>query len=58
MRDGIVDFELLTQLRRSRPDETDELARQVVYRFDLYDMGVEDFRAKRRRVLEELSRDL
>ena len=58
MRDGIVDFELLTRLRRSRPEETDELARQVVYRFDLYDMGVEDFRAKRRRLLEDLSRDL
>ena len=55
MRDGIVDYELLKMLERHRPEEARELARQVVYRFDLYDVNVEAFRAKRRRILELLA---
>ncbi len=55
MRDGIVDYELLRQLEVAYPDEARELARRVVYQFDRYDMNVEAFRAKRRRILELLS---
>ena len=55
MRDGIVDYELLKMLERHKPEEARELARQVVYRFDLYDVNVEAFRAKRRRILELLA---
>lgn len=55
MRDGLVDYELLKQLEKTHPDEAKELARQVVYRFDLYDMNIEAFRDKRRRILTLLS---
>ncbi len=55
MRDGIVDYELLKMLGNKYPDEAAEIARQVVYRFDYYDTNVEDFRAKRRLILEKLS---
>ena len=55
MRDGIADYELLKMLERVDSEEAKELARQVVYRFDLYDMNVEAFRDKRRRILELLS---
>ncbi len=55
MRDGIADFELLNRLEETNAEEARELARQVVYRFDLYDMNVEAFRDKRRRVLSLLS---
>ncbi len=54
MRDGIVDYELLRQLEAVHPEEARELARRVVYQFDRYDMNVEAFRAKRRRILELL----
>lgn len=55
MRDGIVDYELLKMLEEKFPDQAKELARQVVYRFDYYDMNIRDFRAKRRQILELLS---
>ena len=55
MRDGIVDYELLKRLEQTHPEEAKELARQVVYRFDLYDMNIEAFRDKRRRILTLLS---
>jgi len=55
MRDGLVDYELLRRLEQTHPDEARELARQVVYRFDLYDMNVEAFRDKRRRIPTLLS---
>jgi len=55
MRDGIVDYELLKMLERKFPDEASELARQVVYRFDYYDINIEAFREKRKRILEMLS---
>lgn len=55
MRDGIVDYELLKMLEEKNPDEAKELARQVIYRFDYYDMHIGDFRAKRKKILELLS---
>jgi hypothetical protein len=55
MRDGIVDYELLKMLEVKYPEEADELARQVVYRFDYYDINVEAFREKRKQILEMLS---
>jgi len=55
MRDGIVDYELLKMLKTSYPEEAAELARQVVYRFDHYDINIEAFREKRRKILSLLS---
>jgi len=55
MRDGIVDHELLCMLGEKFPDEAAELARQVVYRFDYYDINIRSFREKRKKVLELLS---
>lgn len=55
MRDGIVDYELLKMLNEINPDEAAELSRQVVYRFDYYDINVEAFREKRRKILTLLS---
>ena len=55
MRDGIFDYELLRMLEDKYPDKAKELARQVVYHFDLYDMNVSAFRGKRKEILELLS---
>jgi hypothetical protein len=55
MRDGIVDHELLCRLEAKRPEETRELARQLVYDFTKYDINVPAFREKRRAVLKMLS---
>jgi hypothetical protein len=55
MRDGIVDYELLCMLEEKFPDEAAELARQVVYRFDYYDINIKSFREKRKKILELLS---
>ncbi|MBK6929739.1 MAG: DUF4091 domain-containing protein [Saprospirales bacterium] len=55
MRDGIYDYELLKMYEVKFPERARELARQVVYQFDLYDSGIEAFRAKRREILEALS---
>ena len=55
MRDGIVDHELLSMLGEKNPEEAAELARQVVYRFDYYDMSINAFRQKRQRILTLLS---
>ena len=55
MRDGIVDYELLCMLGDKNPQEAAELARQVVYRFDYYDININAFRKKRQRILSLLS---
>jgi len=55
MRDGVVDYELLKMLEELYPEEAAELARQVVYRFDYYDMNIRAFRKKRQKILEMLS---
>lgn len=55
MRDGIVDHEILCRLEAKRPEETRELARQVVYEFTKYDINVPAFREKRRAMLKMLS---
>lgn len=55
MRDGIVDYELLKMAAAKEPEAVKELARQVVYRFDLYDMNIEAFREKRRELLRRIS---
>ncbi len=55
MRDGIEDYELLKMLEIKDPDMASELARQVVYGFDHYDTNIDDFRAKRRKILQMLS---
>jgi hypothetical protein len=57
MRDGIVDYELLKMLEAKYPEEAAELARQVVYRFDHYDINIEAFREKRKKILTLLSTD-
>jgi len=55
MRDGIADFELLRLLEKKYPEEAKEIARQVVYQFDRYDINIKAFREKRRKILELLS---
>ncbi len=55
MRDGIVDYELLSMLGEKNPEEAAEMARQVVYRFDYYDINIKAFRQKRQRILRLLS---
>jgi hypothetical protein len=55
MRDGIVDYELLKMLELKYPEEAAELARQIVYQFDYYDINIEAFRQKRKQILEMLS---
>ncbi len=55
MRDGIVDYELLSMLNEKNPAAAREICRQVVYEFDKYDVDISAFRAKRRRILELLS---
>jgi hypothetical protein len=42
-------------LGEKQPEEAAELARQVVYRFDYYDINVKSFRDKRKKILELLS---
>jgi hypothetical protein len=56
MRDGIVDHELLCMLGEKSPEEAAEFARQVVYRFDYYDINIQSFREKRKGILEMLSK--
>jgi hypothetical protein len=56
MRDGIVDYELLSMLGEKSPEEAAELARRIVYRFDYYDINIQSFREKRKRILELLSK--
>lgn len=55
MRDGIVDYELLKMLQKKDSATAQEIADQVVYRFDYYDMDIAAFREKRHRILELLS---
>lgn len=55
MRDGIVDYELLCMLGEKMPEEAEEIARQVAYRFDYYDINIRSFREKRIKILEMLS---
>lgn len=57
MRDGVADFELLRMLEKRYPDEAKEIARQVVYQFNRYDINLNAFRQKRRRILELLSKE-
>ena len=57
MRDGIVDYELLKMLNEKKPAIAKEVCRQVVYDFAKYDVDIKSFRAKRRFILEQLSRD-
>lgn len=55
MRDGIADYELLKLFEEKDPTAAMEMARTLVYRFDLYDNNIAAFRAKRIKLLELLS---
>lgn len=55
MRDGIIDYEVLKMLEEKQPERAREIARQMVYGFDLYDSNIETFRARRRDILTLLS---
>lgn len=55
MRDGIADYELLKLFGEKDPAAAMEMARTLVYRFDLYDNNIAAFRAKRIKLLELLS---
>ncbi len=43
MRDGIVDYELLSMLNEKNPAAAGEICRQVVYEFDKYDVDISAF---------------
>lgn len=55
MRDGIIDYELLKLAEKKHPEKVKEIARQLVYRFDWYDMSVAGFREKRKMLLQLLT---
>ncbi len=55
MRDGIADYELLKLYEKKDPGAAKEMARTLVYQFDLYDNNIAAFRAKRIKLLEILS---
>ncbi|MEY4135407.1 MAG: hypothetical protein RL386_1757 [Bacteroidota bacterium] len=54
-RDGIFDNELLHMLHEKNPAQAQEIARQTVYLFDRYDLNIEAFRNRRRKILELLA---
>ena len=56
MRDGIVDYELLKMYAEKYPKEAEEIARVTVYNFEHYDTNIGEFRKKRRKILEDLSK--
>ncbi len=56
MRDGIVDYELLKMYQKKFPEKAKEMVDRVVFNFELYDTNIDFFRAKRRQMLQELSR--
>ena len=58
MRDGIVDYELLDRYRERYPEEAKALVGTTVYNFEHYDTNILDFRKKRRKILEALSKGL
>lgn len=55
MRDGIVDYELLTMAACKDSALVHDIVGQVVYDFDRYDLNIVRFRQMRRKVLEILS---
>lgn len=55
MRDGINDYELLRLLEKKDPDKARELAEGVVKNFDSYDNDINNFRQRRRAMLQRLS---
>lgn len=55
MRDGIVDYELLSMYAEKYPEEAKELVRTTVYGFEHYDINIGEFRKKRREILVALS---
>ena len=55
MRDGIADYELLKLMEKKLPAEAREMARTLVYQFDLYDNNITAFRQKRIALLKSLS---
>ncbi|MDR3142727.1 MAG: DUF4091 domain-containing protein [Tannerellaceae bacterium] len=57
MRDGIADYELLKLYEKNDPAAAKEIARTLVYQFDLYDNNIAAFRARRIELLEKLSRN-
>jgi len=56
MRDGIADYELLSQLAERDRAGADRLAARHILAFDRYDCDVEAFRATRRELLQALSK--
>lgn len=56
MRDGIVDYELLSMLAERDAAAAGRLAARHVLDFDRYDTDAKQFRATRRELLERLSR--
>ncbi len=56
MRDGIEDYELLKMLEQKQPAVAREICRLEVYEFSKYDLDIKSFRARRKQILQLLSR--
>ncbi|MEG0725945.1 MAG: DUF4091 domain-containing protein, partial [Mucinivorans sp.] len=56
MRDGVADYELLKMLEEKNKPMADELCRQMVYDWALYNTEPYHFRKTRREILQELSK--
>ncbi|WP_168796291.1 DUF4091 domain-containing protein [Flagellimonas onchidii] len=56
MRDGIVDYELLKMYAEKYPEKAKDMVGITVYNFEHYDTNIGDFRKKRRKMLEALSK--
>lgn len=54
MRDGIVDYELLTLLEKKDKTKAKQLVDKIIYDFNKYDTNIQNFRSVRKQLLEAL----
>jgi len=55
MRDGIVDYELLKMYSEKFPEKAKTMVGTTVYGFEHFDINIDEFRKKRRELLQDLS---
>lgn len=55
MRDGIVDYELLSMLEARNPEQAREIAKSMISGFQLFDGNIKKFREKRKELLQRLN---
>jgi hypothetical protein len=57
MRDGVVDYELLSMLSEKNNEQAQEFAANLVLDFDRYDTDIKAFREIRKEILHLLSEE-